>query len=96
MPDGLRAGEKSQDFLGAENDRQFLGLLGSGNDLFEGPLFLEGDLVQEAKGGDGEADRMGGGLLWLTRNTWKARICSGPSASGDLWKCRANSETWRM
>ena len=30
---------------------------------FEGPPFLEGDLVEEAKGGDGEANRIGGQLL---------------------------------
>ena len=30
---------------------------------FEGALFLEGDPVEEAKGGDGEVDRIGGQLL---------------------------------
>ena len=59
MLEAGHASEKLPDLFRTENDRQFLRLLGSGNDRFEGPLFLEGDLIEEAKGGDGETARIG-------------------------------------
>lgn len=46
MFDVLHAGEKSEDFLGAENDRQFLGLLGS-RVLSEKSRGLPGDLLTD-------------------------------------------------
>jgi hypothetical protein len=46
------AGEKMHDLRSAENDRQLLGLFGSGD-----PPFLEGDIVEEAKGGRSDDDR---------------------------------------
>ena len=53
------ASEKLQDLFRTENDRQFLRLLGSGDDVFQVPIPAKGDFVEEAKGGDGETDRIG-------------------------------------
>jgi len=54
--DVFNAAEKMQRFCSAENDRQLLGLLGSGDARFQVPPFLEGDIVEEAKGGRGDDD----------------------------------------
>ena len=51
--------EELQDFLGAGNDRQLVGLPGGGQDLRDVPVLPERDAVQEAQGGDGDADRTG-------------------------------------
>src|SRR5215813_5498752 len=50
------ATEKVQDLLRAEDDGQFLGFLGGGDDLGQGPILVEGNFVQEAKSGHGDED----------------------------------------
>jgi hypothetical protein len=42
------------DFLRAQNDGQFLRLLGKRKHIREGPFPLEGDLVEEAKCRNGD------------------------------------------
>ncbi len=49
--------EKMENFSSAENDRQFLGLPRSGDARFQVPASLEGNIVEEAKGGSGDDDR---------------------------------------
>ena len=45
------------EYLGsAENDRQLLGLPGSGDARFQVSASLEGDIVEGAKGGGGDDD----------------------------------------
>lgn len=58
LPAG-NTGKKLQDFLGTKHDRQGLRLFRSGDDLFEGPVLLESDLIQEAECGNGNQDRTG-------------------------------------
>jgi hypothetical protein len=55
--DVFDAAEKMENFRSAENDRQLLGLLGSRDARFQVPPSLEGDIVEEAKGGSGDDDR---------------------------------------
>jgi hypothetical protein len=55
--DVFNAAEKMQHLRSAKNDRQLLGLFGSGDARFQVPPFLEGDIVEEAKGGRGDDDR---------------------------------------
>jgi hypothetical protein len=57
MFDVFDAAEKVENLGSAENDRQLLGLPGSGDAHFQVPPFLEGDIVEEAKGGGGDDDR---------------------------------------
>ena len=52
--DVFNAAEKMQHLRSAKNDRQLLGLFGSGDARFKVPPFLEGDIVEEAKGGRGD------------------------------------------
>jgi hypothetical protein len=54
--DVFNAAEKLQYLGSAENDRQLLGLLGSGDARFQVPASLEGDIVEEAEGGSGGDD----------------------------------------
>jgi hypothetical protein len=51
------AAEKMEDLGSAENDRQLLRLLGSRDARFQVPASLEGNIVEEAKGGSGYDDR---------------------------------------
>src|ERR1700730_4814172 len=55
----VEAGEKMGNFRSAENDRQLLGLPRSGDARFQVPASLEGNIVEEAKGGSGDDDRTG-------------------------------------
>src|SRR6516162_11529478 len=55
--DVFDAGEKMENLHSAENDRQLLGLLGSGDARFQVPASLESNIVEEAKGGSGYDDR---------------------------------------
>src|SRR5271155_5423760 len=48
------ASEEVYDFLRAQNDGQFLRLLGKRKHIREGPFPLEGDLVEEAKCRNGD------------------------------------------
>ena len=57
------AAEEVNDLLGAGNDRQLARLLGSGQDLGDVPVLAERDAIEEAQGGDGDADRGGRELL---------------------------------
>src|SRR6266404_1018250 len=55
--DVFDATEKMENFGSAENDRQLLGLPGSRDARFQVPASLEGNIVEEAKGGSGDDDR---------------------------------------
>jgi hypothetical protein len=55
--DVFDAAEKMENLRSAKNDRQLLGLFGSGNTRFQVPASLEGKIVEEAKGGSGYDDR---------------------------------------
>ena len=55
--DVFDAAEKMENFRSAENDRQLLGLPGSGDAHFQVPASLEGNIVEEAKGSGGDDDR---------------------------------------
>jgi hypothetical protein len=57
------AAEKAPDLFRAENDGQFLGLLGGGNDVFHAPILVQGDFVEEAQGGHCDEDGAGSQLL---------------------------------
>ena len=57
--------KKLQDLFRAQDNRQLLRLLGRRDDVFEVPILLEGDLVEEAQGGDGDEDRTGSQLLFV-------------------------------
>ena len=50
------AAQKVEDLLRAQDYRQFLRLLRRRDDVLEVPLLLEGDLVEEPQGGDGDED----------------------------------------
>ena len=56
--------EEARHLLGAGHDGQLARLLGGGQDLGDVPVALEGDAVEEAQGGDGDADRGGRELLF--------------------------------
>jgi hypothetical protein len=55
--DVFDAAEKMENLRSAENDRQLLGLLGSGNARFQVPASFKGNVVEKAKGGSGDDDR---------------------------------------
>ena len=59
------ATEKVPDLFRAENDGQFLGFLGGGDDVFKAPVFVERDLVKETQGGDGDEDGTGSQFLFV-------------------------------
>ena len=50
-PDAI---EKVKHFFWAEDNGQFLRLLGSRDDVFKGPVLIEGDLIEKAESGDGD------------------------------------------
>ena len=54
-----RTVEEAEDFLGTGDDGQLAGLLGRWDGLLDVPTSLEGDLVEEAQGGDCDPDRAG-------------------------------------
>ena len=55
--DVFDAAEKMEHLRSAENNRQLLGLPRSGDARFQVPASLEGNIVEEAKGGSGDDDR---------------------------------------
>jgi len=55
------------DLFGTEDLRQFLRLLAGWDDLFESPILLEGDLVEEADRGDAISIDSGASFLSLVR-----------------------------
>src|SRR5437867_2106732 len=57
--------EKVENFLRAQNDGQLLGFLGCRDDLIEGPLPFERDLVEKSQGGDGNEDGTWRQLLFV-------------------------------
>ena len=57
--------EKVQNLLRAENDRQFLGFLGGGDDVFHVPILVKRDLVEETEGGHGDEGETGSQLLFV-------------------------------
>ena len=57
MFDAFDAAEKLENLRSAENDRQLLGLPGSGDARFQVPASLESNIVEEAEGGSGYDDR---------------------------------------
>jgi|SRR6516164_550681 hypothetical protein len=59
------AAEKLQDFLGTENDGQFLGHLGSGNDFVHVPLAAQRYFVKETQSGYGDNAGSGSHLFFL-------------------------------
>ena len=59
------ATEKVPDLFRAENDGQFLGFLGCGNDVFQAPILVQGDLVEETQGGHRDEDGTGSQLLFI-------------------------------
>src|ERR1700724_4700605 len=50
------AGQKLQDFFRTQNNGQLLGLLGSRDDFFHGPIPMKSDFVQETKSSYGDKD----------------------------------------
>jgi hypothetical protein len=54
--DVFDAVQKLQYFFWAHNHRQCLGLLGRWNDVFDGPVFAERNLVEEAQSSHGDED----------------------------------------
>ena len=62
--DARHAVEELDDFPGAGDDGQLAGLPGGGQDRLHVPALLEGDAVQEAQGGDRDADRAGREFLF--------------------------------
>jgi len=93
MLSALDAVQKVKDFLGAQDDWQFLRLLGSGNHLVQRPIPFEGDLVQETEGRHRHNNGVGGQFLFVRQIDLVGADLLGSSSSGDLWKCRAKSET---
>lgn len=67
MVDLRNAGQKVEDFLGAENDGQLLPLLGSRNGLFEDPLFMQCDFVEKAESGYSNDDGSGSQFFSFVR-----------------------------
>ena len=61
----FQALQKPADLLGAENDGQLVRLAGQGEDLWQGPLLVEGDLVEEAQGSYRQQNGTGGQLLFV-------------------------------
>src|ERR1700687_5215800 len=57
--------EKMKNLLWAKNNGEPLWLLGSWDDLFEGPVLFEGNLVEEAQGGNSNEDRTGRQLSFV-------------------------------
>jgi len=55
--DVFDAAKKMENLRSAENDRQLLGLLGSRDVRSQVPASLEGNIVEEAKGGSSDDDR---------------------------------------
>jgi hypothetical protein len=58
--------EKVQDLLWAENDGQFLGLLGCWDDLIERPLPFQRDFVEKAQSGDRDENGASGQFLFVS------------------------------
>src|SRR5215472_18102896 len=57
--------QKVKNLLGAQDDWQFLRLLGSGNHLVQRPIPFESDLVQETEGRHRHNDGVGGQFLFV-------------------------------
>jgi len=52
-------------FFRAENDGQFLGFLGRGDDVLKAPVLVECDPVKETQGGDGDENGTGSQFLFV-------------------------------
>ena len=59
------ATQKVKDLFRAQNYRQFLRLLGRRDDVFELPVLLERDFVEESQSGDGDEDGARRQLLFI-------------------------------
>src|SRR5256884_9609034 len=68
--------QKRKNFLGAQYDRQLLGLLGCGDDFLEAPAFLERHVIEEAQVGNGDHD--GAGCQFLLVRQIELRRGSAP------------------
>ena len=84
--------EKAGDLVAAQDDGKSLRLAAGRDDLFDAPVALERDLVEEADGGDRDEDRTGRELPVLDEMDLVGADFVGPSSSGDLPKWRANRE----
>jgi hypothetical protein len=49
--------EELEDFFRTQYNRQFLRFLGHRDNVFKSPVFVKGDLIQEAQGGDCDQGR---------------------------------------
>ena len=88
--------EEAGDFLGARHDRQPGRLLGGGQDLGDVPVLVQTDPVEEAQGGDGDADRGGRELPFRGQEQLVDADLPGAEQVRDLPRWPANSETWQM
>jgi len=57
--------EKMKNLLWAENNGEFLWLLGGWDDRIEGPVFFQGDLIEKAQGRNSDKDRTGRQLSFV-------------------------------
>jgi hypothetical protein len=70
MLEAGHAVEKLPNLFRTEYNRQFLGFLRGGDDVFHGPMLVKCDLVEETQGGHGDEDGTGSQLLFVGRYTW--------------------------
>jgi hypothetical protein len=59
------AAEKVPDFFRTENDGQLLGFLRAWDDVFEAPILVQGDFVEETQGSHGDQNGAGGQLFFI-------------------------------
>jgi hypothetical protein len=85
--------KKLNDFFWTEDDGQFFRHLWSRDDVCEGPVFLEGDSIEEAKRCDGNSDRTCRKFFLIRQMDLVGPNVLRSQQSGDSLKCRANRET---
>jgi hypothetical protein len=78
--------EKLPDFFRAEDEGKFLGLFGSRDNVFEGPLLMECDLMEKTESGYRDENGTGSQLLFVGQVGLVGTDPSGPKTSGDLPK----------
>jgi len=59
------ATEKVEDLFRAENDGQLLRFLGGGDNVFDAPILVKRDFVEETQGPHGQEDGTGSQLLFI-------------------------------
>jgi hypothetical protein len=78
--------QKVEDLLRAQNHRQRLRLLRRRNDVLEGPVLLERNLVEKSQRGDGDEDGAGRQVLFIGQVNLVGPDVLGANSSGDLLK----------